>query len=226
MPTFVLRVWLADRPGALGAIASRIGAVGGDVVGIDILERGDGRVIDELTVDLPDEDRIPLMLAKVAELDAVDVEDVRSVVGGLPHPLVDALEVAADLLAQRAVGGLFDALVDGAGTAFSAEWAAVMDPDGPTVISASSTAPAAAWLEAFVTGARSVARESGAAASVSDVAWASLEVSGHALLVGRSGRPFRARERRQLSTLARVADHRWRELVTLDGMRAHPARSS
>ncbi len=226
MSSFVLRVWLADRPGALGAVASRIGAVGGDLVGIDILERGEGRVIDELTIDLPSEDLIPLMLAKVGELDAVDVEDVRSVAPALSHPLVEALEVGADLLGEQTTGSLFDALVAGVRLAYSAEWAAVVDPDGPIVLSASEDAPRGPWLEAFVTGTRSAARDTGAAASASDVAWAGLEVSGLALLVGRSGRPFRARERRQLATLARIADHRWRELVTRDGMRAHPARSS
>jgi hypothetical protein len=226
MASYVMRVWLADRPGALGAIASRIGAVGGDVVGIDILERGDGRVIDELTIDLPGEELIPLMLAKVAELDAVDVEDVRTVVAGLAYPHVDALEVGAELLGARSVGSLFDALVAGVGSAYAAEWSAVVDPEGPVVLSSSSGAPPAPWLEAFVMGTRSAAKEPGAAASASDVAWAGLEVSGLALLVGRSGRPFRARERRQLATLARIADHRWRELVTRDGIRAHPARST
>jgi len=39
MDTFVVRLWLPDRPGALGQVASRIGAVHGDVVGIKILER-------------------------------------------------------------------------------------------------------------------------------------------------------------------------------------------
>src|SRR5579872_4579899 len=94
MASFVMRVWLTDRPGALGAVASRIGSVGGDLIGIDILERGEGRVIDELTIDLPGEELIPLMLSKVGELDGVDVEDVRKVVAGIPHPHVDALEVA------------------------------------------------------------------------------------------------------------------------------------
>ncbi len=225
MPSFVLRVWLADRPGALGAVASRIGAVGGDVVGIDILERGEGRVIDELTVDLPGEERIPLMLAKLGELDAVDVEDIRPIVAGLPHPLVDPLETAADLLTERSVGGLFAALVAGAQATFAAEWAAVIDADGPVILHASEAAPPAPWLEAFIAGTRSAGSERSSGVPVSDVAWASLEVSGLTLLVGRSGRPFRARERRQLATIARVADHRWRELVTLDGMRAHPARS-
>jgi hypothetical protein len=32
------------------------------------------------------------------------------------------------------------------------------------------------------------------------------------LLIGRSGRPLRARERRQATALARIADTRWVEL--------------
>ena len=53
MPVFVLRVWVPDRPGALGAVASRIGAVRGDLIGIDILERGAGRAIDCLLYTSP-----------------------------------------------------------------------------------------------------------------------------------------------------------------------------
>ena len=54
MESYVVRMWLPDRPGALGQVASRIGAVRGEIVGIEILERGAGRAIDELVVDLPD----------------------------------------------------------------------------------------------------------------------------------------------------------------------------
>ena len=32
METFVIRMWLPDRPGALGQVASRIGAVRGEVI--------------------------------------------------------------------------------------------------------------------------------------------------------------------------------------------------
>ena len=45
MEHYAVRVWLPDRPGALGQVASRIGAVRGDVVGIEILQRGAGRAI-------------------------------------------------------------------------------------------------------------------------------------------------------------------------------------
>jgi hypothetical protein len=217
-----MRVWLPDRPGALGAVAGRIGSCGGDLVGIDILERGEGRVIDELTIDLSDEDLIPILLRGVSDLEEVDVEDIRSVVAGLPYPLIDPLEVAGSLLAGERVEDLFAAFVAGVGATFSG-WAAVVDPDGPVVLAATPEAPPAAWLDAFVTGTRAAARQLGSATSANDVAWASLEISGLALLVGRPGRPFRARERRQLATLSRIADHRWRELVVREGRRAHPA---
>ena len=51
--TIVVRVWMPDRPGALGQVASRIGAVRGDVLAIEILEQGGGRAIDELTCCCP-----------------------------------------------------------------------------------------------------------------------------------------------------------------------------
>jgi len=217
-----MRIWLPDRPGAFGAVATRIGGAGGDLVGIDILERGGGRVIDELTIDLPDEGLIPVMLRAVREVEGVDVEDIRSVIAGLPYPIVDPLEVAVDLLTGRSIEELFAKLVTGVCNAFSS-WAAVVEPDGPVVLAASDDAPARPWIEAFVTGTRHASGNRSSTVATNDVAWASLEVSELALLAGRSGRPFRARERRQLATLSRVADHRWRELVVRENRRAHPA---
>ena len=72
----VVRVWLPDRPGALGQVASRIGAVRGDVLGIEILERGADRVVDELTVSLPSAELVPLLTSEVDAVDGVSVEDV------------------------------------------------------------------------------------------------------------------------------------------------------
>ena len=66
MALFVLRIWLEDRPGALGAVASRIGAVKGDLVGIEILERGGGRAIDELLVELPFPELVSLMIREIS----------------------------------------------------------------------------------------------------------------------------------------------------------------
>ena len=77
METYVLRLWLPDRPGALGAVASRIGAVKGDVVGIEILETGQGQAVDELVVQLPDSTLVDLLIGEVRQVDGVEVEEVR-----------------------------------------------------------------------------------------------------------------------------------------------------
>src|SRR3954465_745722 len=103
---FGVRVWVPDRPGALGAVASRIGAVRGDLVGIDILERGAGRAIDELMVDLPSEDLVPLLVNEVAQVGGGDVGDVPPAVADLRAARLDALETAAVLVEQDDVTDL------------------------------------------------------------------------------------------------------------------------
>jgi len=195
---FVVRVWLPDRPGALGAVASRIGAVRGDLVGIDILETGAGRAIDELVVSLPSDDLVPLLVKEIQEVEDVDVEDVRPVEGYLPDARVAALESAAELLAQPNNDAVCKALVGHVVRDFEGEWAAVVR-DGALVATNGDT-PSAEWVAAFVAGS------DGAGATVSgpdDIAWAPLGATG-ALVIGRQGRPFRERERRQLVALTRI----------------------
>jgi hypothetical protein len=213
--TFVVRVWVPDRPGALGAVASRIGAVRGDLIGVDILERGAGRAIDELVVELPQASLLDLMVSEVNEVDGVDVEDVRQVPGAPVDPRLDALETAAFLVERNEPNDLLQALVDHAGKDFEADWAAVVDPSAPQPLTSVGVTPPDAWVFAFVKGARaSVAGQGSGPASPVDVAWADLDVASLVVVLGRDGRPFRTRERRQLSALARIADHRWVELVT------------
>lgn len=201
---------MPDRPGALGAVASRIGAVRGDLVGVDILERGGGRAIDELVVELPSADVLSLMITEVNEVDGVDVEDVRQVPGVPADPRLDALETAAYLVERHEPTELMRALVTHAVKDFEADWAAVVDPNAPRPVVSVGSMPPDAWLFAFVRGARASV---GGAGHPTDVAWADLAVASWVVVLGRDGRPFRTRERRQLSALARIADNRWTELV-------------
>jgi predicted phosphoadenosine phosphosulfate sulfurtransferase len=53
-----------------------------------------------------------------------------------------------------------------------------------------------------------------------------LDTASLVLVVGRRGRPFRARERQQLNALARIANHRWVELVTRVSRMIHPSATS
>jgi hypothetical protein len=213
MTTHTVRVWVPDRPGALGAVASRIGAVGGDLVGIDILERGGGRAIDELVVELPDDALVPLLISEVSEVDGVDVEDVRQATAGLVDARLDALETAAVLVEQDTIDSLLDALSVHANHDFEAEWAVVVGLGAEEPAAAVGTPPPGAWLAAFVTGSRASVVAGNGEAGPDDVAWAGLAAADLALVVGRRGRPFRARERRQLTALARIANHRWSELA-------------
>lgn len=226
MATFVLRIWLPDRPGALGAVASRIGAVRGDLTGIDILERGGGRAIDELVVSLPSEDLLGLLINELGQVDGVDVEDARALDQSPPDVRLDALETAALLVEQRSVDDLLLALAVNAAADFEASWCTVLDLDGSVPLAAVGDSPPPAWLAAFVAGSRTSVRVAAGESGPDDVAWASLSTADLALVLGgRQGRPFRARERQQLSALARIADSRWMELVLRTARIAHPSAS-
>ena len=48
-----MRVTLPDRPGSLGAVATAMGGVGGDINAVEIVEKGAGIVVDDFIVDLP-----------------------------------------------------------------------------------------------------------------------------------------------------------------------------
>ena len=221
MTTYVVRVWVPDRPGALGAVASRIGAVRGDLVGIDILERGGGRAIDELVVDLPSDDLVPLLTAEMSQVDGVDVEDVRLADEADHDPRLGALEAAAVLVEQFTLDGLFGALCHHARGTFDADWAVLLDLAGPTPLATAGDPPPATWLAAFLhgTSAAVIATDGGP----DDVAWAALPTADQALVLGRQGRPFRSRERRQLVALSRIADSRRIELASRQAVPSHPS---
>jgi hypothetical protein len=50
-----------------------------------------------------------------------------------------------------------------------------------------------------------------------------MDAAGLVLVLGRQGRPFRARERRQLTALTKIVDTRWAELVVRATRQVHPS---
>ncbi|MBA2624335.1 MAG: hypothetical protein H0U89_01815, partial [Acidimicrobiia bacterium] len=166
----VVRVWLPDRPGALGQVASRIGAVRGDVVGIEIVERDGGQAIDELVVGLADEALVELLVREVRAVDGVAVEDVRTVAEPLLDPRLAALDAAVALVAARSKEELTGALLDRVSSDLGADWVALVDGDAD-LRGAVGSPPSPAWLLAFLQAARSV--EAGCC-EPEEVAWAPL----------------------------------------------------
>ena len=208
-PTTVsVRVWLSDRPGALGAVAARMGAVGGDVVGIQILERGAGRAVDDVVVTLPSASLVALLVREVNEVDGADVEEVRPIDARTVDPWFDAADLAAELVGCPDRDALLETLARRSHQLVYASWTVVVALDTGAVLCSHGDAPVSSWLSAFVEGSRASARlgPTEQAPLGSEVNWVPLPAAGLALMQGRERSGFRARERRQVAALARVAD--------------------
>jgi hypothetical protein len=206
-----LRVWLPDRPGALGAVASRIGGVKGDVIGIEILEHGAGRAIDDLVVALPDASLVDLLVSEVGEVDGVDVEEVTALNSENFDPDLDALEAGAALVAIEDRRELVSRLCRQLDLGTNATWSCVLDLERREVLASNGEVPPVDWLHAFVLGSRSSELVAAGHAGPDDVLSAALGEWG-AVVLGRDGHPFRARERRRLTALARIVEVRLSQL--------------
>jgi hypothetical protein len=203
-------VWLPDRPGALGLVAARIGSVGGDIVGIDVLERGESVAVDEFAVELPDLDLLELMAREIEQVDGVSIEEFR-VVSTFPDPRLDALESAALLCEAGSIEDLQDTLLGHTWREFLADWTALVR-DGEVIATSGDDLPKSQFLEALASGTSASPLVAEGTAGPADLAVAALPQHGAVLLVSRDGHPFRRRERLQLLALARIADRAWRLL--------------
>lgn len=199
--TVVVRVWMPDRPGALGQVASRIGAVRGDVLAIEILEQGGGRAIDELTVLLSDDNLLSLLATEVDAVDGVSVESIRVVDPDRTDASLSALALGA-AIAECPPAERLDVMVHGIQRFAETDWVAVLR-DG-TVVSRVGEAPDLGWLTAFLAGSEHLDGLDDSAPS--DLLWASMMTSGLTVAAGRQGNPIHERERVRFSLLARLAD--------------------
>jgi hypothetical protein len=249
--TFLLRVELPDRPGALGAVASRIGAVRGDLVAVEVVEHRDGKAVDEFVVELADGDHLSLLLSEIAEVDGVALQDVRPVSGRRHDRRLEAYTTALIILKERTPHGVLGSLVQRVCVELDATWSAVVDVEAPSVIASQGRPPAMHWLSASLTEARTAVTESdrgptdaiisggdddGAGSTEAgfrpvgpeggDVGFVDLTAWDLVLAAGRPGWRFGTRERVHLAALAQLADARWAEMTDRDPGLAHPGRAS
>lgn len=228
--TYLVRVWLADRPGALGSVASRFGALRGDVIGLEIIERGGGRAIDELVVSLPADVSVDLIVKEIGAVEDVEVEDIRPLDSSSYDPQLDVLEAAAIVLGADTRDGLAHALAEHACRAINSTWSCVTESDG-TIIGAWGDHPNERWIQSFVSGSPAIADAEGTDQLAGDwppmdAVWLPLPAGSAALVVGRES-VFRARERHRLAALARIADawfRRLKERADWEALLFHPSR--
>jgi hypothetical protein len=117
-----LRISVPDSPGTLGRVTTAIGAAGGDIAAVDVLESQAGRALDDVFVTVRDAVHLAAVTAAVSAEPGIQVAGVQQ-----PVPPVTGhtdLELCQQVLAQpdRAVR----TLVDGAPGALGADWAAVL----------------------------------------------------------------------------------------------------
>jgi hypothetical protein len=199
--TIVVRVWMPDRPGALGQVASRVGAVRGDVLAIEVLEQGGGRAIDELTVSLPSDDLLALLTAEIGAVDGVSVESIRVVDADRVDPSMSALAVAA-AIAESPIHERLEVMARGIERFSETDWVVVRHRGEQ--VTQIGRPPDAGWLAAFLAGSEHL--DGVDDSSPSDLFWGYLERSKFTVAAGRGNHPIHERERVRFSLLLRLAD--------------------
>jgi hypothetical protein len=140
--SYLIRVVLPDRPGALGAVASALGHAGADILSVDIVERSGGNATDDLVVELPADKLADSLVSAAASVAGVRVESIRPYAGVIdPFRELELLEKLA-VSEQDAP----TVLADGVCRLFRSSWALLLrapDVDGAnsTVIARSGAAP-------------------------------------------------------------------------------------
>jgi hypothetical protein len=147
---FLLRVELPDVPGSLGALATALGGAGADIEAIEIVERrSDGRVIDDVLLELPPRLMPDALITACHQLDGVEVHWISRYNAGANLSM--DLEAVERFTAEpaRAIAELIEVIP----STFRTDWAmALRRVDGaPAVLAKSATAPklvpeAAGWL--------------------------------------------------------------------------------
>ncbi|MCU1658095.1 MAG: Amino acid-binding domain protein [Pseudonocardiales bacterium] len=138
--SYLLRILLPDRPGALGAVASALGAVGADILSVDVIERSPGSAIDDIVIELPPDRLADSLVSAASTVPGVQVESIRPYAGQIdPHRELELLENLAAHPSEP-----LKVLTDGVTRIFRAGWSLVLDaPAGghARVLAACGAAP-------------------------------------------------------------------------------------
>jgi hypothetical protein len=122
--SYLLRVVLPDRPGALGAVATALGAAGADILSVDVIERSPGSAVDDFVVEVAPDKLADSLVSAASTVPGVHVESIRPYAGQLdPHRELELL----DALGRDPETSL-PTLADGVARVFRAGWALVLAP--------------------------------------------------------------------------------------------------
>jgi hypothetical protein len=199
-----MRIWLPDAPGVLGAVAAEIGAVHGNVIGLQVLEREAGVAIDELVVELPDDpSAVDAACRGVRNVPGAGVEEVTELLTEAKDREVTVLGAAAGILHAATPAAAMEALNDHLMSLFDLDWLAQADADFAGFTVAHGDAPSVRWVAAFAEGSRSGADPANDTTG-SGVFIEAVPDTGSVVCGGRPA-PIRRRERQEIALLVMVA---------------------
>ena len=128
---FRILVRVPDRPGALGSVASRIGALRGDVIGFEIVQRGLEWAIDEFVVVLPPDVPLDLLSRELTD-DGATILGVTPVHDAAIDPVISGLSAATELLGSSDETLVLAALSNEAVRLLRADWVVLLGVDEPS----------------------------------------------------------------------------------------------
>ena len=200
-----MRIWLPDGPGVLGAVAAEIGAVQGNVIGLEVLEREAGVAIDELVVELPDEaGAVDAVCRGVRNVPGVGVEEVTELFTEAPDREDTVLTAATAVVSAVTPDAALAALTGRLVALFDLSWLALADEEWRGFVEVhGEDVPSVQWVAAFAEGSRSGADP----ANDTTRSGVFVEPVPDAGLIVCGGRPaaIRRRERREIAMLVMVA---------------------
>jgi hypothetical protein len=199
-----MRIWLPDAPGVLGAVAAEIGAVRGNVVGLEVLEREAGVAIDELVVELPDDPgAIDAACRGVRNVPGAGVEEVTELLTEAKDREDTVLAAAAGILQAATPTAAMNALSGYLMALFDLTWLALADSDLSCFAEVYGDVPSVQWVAAFAEGSRSGADPANDTTR-SGVFVEPVPDTGSTICGGRPA-AIRRRERHEIALLVMVA---------------------
>jgi hypothetical protein len=198
-----MRIWLPDAPGILAAVAGEIGAVNGNVIGLEVLERQAGVAIDELVVELPDDPgAIDAVCKGIRNVPGAGVEDVHELASMGADREDTVLNAAAAILQAATPPAAMNAMIGRLLALFGLSWMALADADCQQFIEVHGDAPSVEWVAAFAEGARSGVDQANDTTNTGIFIEAMPETE-FTVCGGRTA-PIRRRERHEIATLIMV----------------------
>lgn len=120
--SYLLRVYLEDRPGSLGLLAVQLGSVGADILSLEVVERGDGYAVDDLVVDTAPGSLPDALITAAEKVTGVRVDSIRPYSGLLDtHRELELVDQVATADHDR-----LQVLVDNAPRVLRVSWAMVV----------------------------------------------------------------------------------------------------